>query len=78
MTVYSKKQQFLITHQKKRDLLKSLNKEIKSYFLPAKAKRVRLKLVPGNCKSLLGCCQNCQRQFPDSRTHCAKTDRSWP
>ena len=38
--------------QEKRDLLKSLNKEIKAYFLNIKSMRVRRNLVPGNSKSL--------------------------
>ena len=33
-------------------LLKSLNKEIKSFFISAKSKRVRRNLIPGNTKSL--------------------------
>ena len=36
----------------KRSLLKTLNKEIKSFFLNAKSKKVRRSLVPGNSKSL--------------------------
>ena len=36
----------------KKGIIKSLNKEIKSFFLIAKAKRVRRNLVRGNSKSL--------------------------